>query len=69
MKLSPIRRRDFIKRMQQLGWEGPYEGGKHQFMRKGAAKLPIPNPHGGGEISVPKLRELLREMNVAPEEW
>jgi predicted RNA binding protein YcfA (HicA-like mRNA interferase family) len=73
MKLSPIHRRDFIKRLRRLGWEGRYEGTKHQSMRRvtatGAIKIPIPNPHGSGEISVPKLREMLREMGISPDEW
>ncbi len=38
-------------------------------MVSGPKKLPIPNPHGGGEISVGKLREILREIGVSPEEW
>ena len=69
MKLSPIHRRDFIKRLRKLGWEGPFSGTRHQLMFKGARQLPIPNPHGSGEIPVPKLRELLREINVTPQEW
>jgi hypothetical protein len=52
MRLTPISRRDFIKRLRSMGWEGPESGGKHQYMIKGEAKLPIPNPHGRGEISV-----------------
>jgi predicted RNA binding protein YcfA (HicA-like mRNA interferase family) len=69
MRLAPIKRRDFIKRLRNLGWEGPESGGKHEYMIKGAMKLPIPNPHGSGEISVPKLSEILREIGVSREEW
>jgi hypothetical protein len=38
-------------------------------MIKGKAKLPIPNPHGSGEISVPMLNVILREIGVSREEW
>jgi predicted RNA binding protein YcfA (HicA-like mRNA interferase family) len=69
MRLPPISRRDFIRRLKSLGWEGPLAGGKHEFMVRGAQKLPIPNPHGAGEISVGKLREILREIDVSPGEW
>jgi hypothetical protein len=69
MRLSPTHRRNFIKRLRCLGWKGPEAGGKHQYMIKGAMKLPIPNPHGSGEISVGRLRELLREIDVSIEEW
>jgi hypothetical protein len=30
---------------QKAGFEGPYAGGKHQFMIKGNLRLTIPNPH------------------------
>lgn len=69
MRLTPISRRDFIKRLRNLGWEGPFVGGKHEFMVKGAMKLPIPNPHGSREISVGKLREILNEIGVNRDEW
>ncbi len=67
-RLTPIRRSDFISRLRALGWEGPLSGGKHQFMVKGAMKLPIPNPHGA-EISIGKLREILNEICVGRDEW
>ena len=69
MRLAPISRRDFIERLRNLGWEGPFAGGKHEFMIKGAMKLPIPNPHGRSEISVGKLREILTEIGVSRDEW
>ncbi len=69
MRLAPISRRDFIERLRNLGWEGSFAGGKHEFMIKGAMKLPIPNPHGRSEISVGKLREILNEIGVSRDEW
>ncbi len=69
MRLTPIHRRDFIKRLRKLGWEGPFSGGKHEFMVKGAFNLPIPNPHGSAEISVGKLKEILNEIGVDRNEW
>ena len=69
MRLTPISRGDFIKRLRDLDWEGPYSGGKHEYMLKGPMKLPIPNPHGSGEISVGKLREILNEIAVSRDDW
>ena len=69
MRLAPVSRREFIKRLRELGWEGPKSGGNHQFMIKGDRILPIPNPHRGGDISVAKLREILREIDVSRHEW
>lgn len=69
MRLTPIHRRDFIKRLRKLGWEGPFSGGSHEFMVKGDFNLPIPNFHGSGEISVPKLKEILNEIGIANRDW
>ena len=44
---KPISRRELIRKFQALGWDGPFSGGKHSFMIKGAHKVRIPNPHGG----------------------
>ena len=46
-KLAPVDWRTFVKRLQELGFEGPFSGGKHPFMRKGDLVLTIPNPHKG----------------------
>jgi len=46
-RFGPIKRRDLIRSLQQVGFEGPYSGGKHQFMIKGDITLWIPNPHRG----------------------
>ena len=67
--LTPVSRRELIRRLRKLGWEGPMPGGKHEFMGRGEAKLPIPNSHGSGEISVGKLAEILNEIGVSREEW
>jgi predicted RNA binding protein YcfA (HicA-like mRNA interferase family) len=69
MRLTPVSRIDFIKRLRSLGWAGPYVGGKHQFMVKGAHQVPIPNPHGSREISVAKLSEILKELGIEREDW
>lgn len=45
--LGPIKRKDLIYYLRQLGFEGPYPGGNHQYMVKIKEKitLTIPNPH------------------------
>jgi predicted RNA binding protein YcfA (HicA-like mRNA interferase family) len=68
MRLTPITRRELIKRLRNLGWDGPFPGGKHQFVVKGAMKLPIPNPHGG-VLSVGMVSEILKETGISREEW
>jgi len=66
--MKPINRRELIKRLRAFGFEGPFSGGRHSFMRKGQLKLRIPNPHEG-DISVSLLREILRQAGIAEEKW
>jgi len=40
-----ISRKELIRKFRALGYEGPFSGGKHQFMIKGRQKIRIPNPH------------------------
>jgi len=43
--LTPVSRRKLIERLTQLGFDGPYTGGRHMFMLRGEHRLIIPNPH------------------------
>jgi predicted RNA binding protein YcfA (HicA-like mRNA interferase family) len=38
-------------------------------MVKGALKLRIPNPHGGNDIHISLLREILHQGGLSIEEW
>ena len=44
-QIRPIKRSDLINYLRQLGFSGPYAGGKHQFMIKDKLRLTLPNPH------------------------
>jgi predicted RNA binding protein YcfA (HicA-like mRNA interferase family) len=44
---KPIKHREMLRRLRALGWDGPYQKGKHPFMVKGEMRLTIPNPHHG----------------------
>jgi predicted RNA binding protein YcfA (HicA-like mRNA interferase family) len=44
-RFGPIKRKDLIHHLAKLGFEGPYPGGKHQFMVKGNLTLRLPNLH------------------------
>lgn len=41
---GPIKRADLIRALRQAGFEGPFSGGKHQFMVRGELRLVIPKP-------------------------
>jgi predicted RNA binding protein YcfA (HicA-like mRNA interferase family) len=63
-----ISRRDLIHYLKQIGFDGPYSGGKHQYMIKDELKLTITNPHKA-DISVGLLNRILRQANISCEEW
>ncbi len=65
---GPISRLDLIAAMKRLGFEGPYSGGKHQYMIRGTLRLRIPNPHQG-DISRDLLSRLLKQAEISREEW
>ncbi len=67
-KPGPIARRKLIQYLRQLGFEGPFSGGRHEFMVRGSLRLIIPNPHRG-DISEPLLRQILRQAGVSRAEW
>jgi hypothetical protein len=58
-RLAPVSRREFIQRLQHLGFDGPYAGSRHEFILRGQVRLILPNPHRG-DISADLLTRLLR---------
>lgn len=67
-RIGPIKRNDLVKYLRQLGFEGPFSGGKHQFMLKSEIRLTPPNPHRQ-EISAGLLVRILRQASVEKETW
>jgi len=57
----PCKRREFIRRMRLLGFEGPYSGTRHQFLVRSEHRLAIPS---NDEYSMPQLRMMLREAEI-----
>ncbi|MBA2449563.1 MAG: type II toxin-antitoxin system HicA family toxin [Chloroflexi bacterium] len=66
--LGPIRRNDLIRYFREFGFDGPYSGGRHQFMVKGDVTVRLPNPHQG-DISRDFLARILRQASIARDEW
>jgi len=67
-QFGPIGRRDLVRALQRLGFDGPYSGGKHQFMVRGDRTVRVPNPHAG-DIGRDLLTRILRQAGVSREEW
>lgn len=60
--------RKFVQNFRKLGFEGPYSGGKHLFMKKGSLKIHIPHKHKG-DIRAGLLSEILRQAGIDKKEW
>jgi len=67
-RFGPIKRRDLIHSLKRLDFEGPYSGGKHQFMVKEEITLRLPNPHQG-DIGKELLSRILRQARIPREDW
>ena len=69
---QPCKRKVFIRRLRQLGFDGPYSGTRHQFMVYRNHRMSIPSDL---EYSVPKLRMMLNEAesiidrSISSDEW
>jgi predicted RNA binding protein YcfA (HicA-like mRNA interferase family) len=66
--LGPLKRKELIRLLRILGYEGPYSGGKHQFMIKGQTTLRIPNPHQS-DIGKELLIKILKQAKIDRETW
>jgi len=68
----PCKRQEFVRRLRQLGFDGPFSATRHQFMVVGQKRLAIPS---NSEYSVPQLRVMVREVEsmlgreIGLEEW
>jgi predicted RNA binding protein YcfA (HicA-like mRNA interferase family) len=65
---GPIKRKDLVRYFAKLGFEGPYSGGKHQFMIKGHVTIRIPNPHKT-DIGKELLRRILHQTGISRDVW
>lgn len=69
---APCKRRDFIRRLWAIGFDGPFSGTRHQFMVYEQHRLAIPS---NAEYSVPRLRMMIREVEeiigrkITTDEW
>ena len=65
-------RRDFIRRLRAIGFDGPFSGTRRQFMVYEQHRLAIPS---NAEYSVHQLRIMIREVEeilghrITVDEW
>lgn len=67
-RLGPIKRNELLRGLRALGFDGPWAGGRHEFMIRGSLRLRIPNPHAG-DISLGLLVRILRQAGISNNEW
>ena len=67
-RFGPITRQDLIRYFRLLEFEGPYSGGRHQFMAKDDITIWIPNPHRG-DIGRDLLSRILRQAHISRDDW
>jgi len=67
-KVPPCSRAELVRKLKALGFEGPYPGGRHSYMKRGSYRQIIPNPHGG-QIDSVLVREILKQAGISEEEW
>jgi predicted RNA binding protein YcfA (HicA-like mRNA interferase family) len=65
---KPVKRKELIKALKEAGFDGPFSGGRHEFLVKGELRLVLPNPHQS-DISKDLLARILRQANLTCEEW
>ncbi len=58
---TPCKRRDFIRRLRTLGFDGPLAGTRHSFMVYRGHRLAIPS---NTEYSVDELRMMMAEVEA-----
>ncbi|HUT69108.1 MAG TPA: type II toxin-antitoxin system HicA family toxin [Desulfatiglandales bacterium] len=67
-KIPACSRGELIRKLQKLGFTGPFSGGKHSYMKRGKYRQIIPNPHGK-EVSSDLVKEILKQANIPVNEW
>ncbi|MFA6109937.1 MAG: type II toxin-antitoxin system HicA family toxin [Candidatus Latescibacterota bacterium] len=67
-RLLPVARAELVRRLRDLGFDGPYAGGRHEFMLRGTCRLVLPNPHHG-DVSVDLLQRILQRAGVTRDQW
>lgn len=68
-RLVPVSRKELIRRLGKLGFNGPFIGSGHEYMIRGILRVKLQNPHHGQDISVDLLARILRDAEISREEW
>ena len=65
---KPISRDNLIRALRRLGFDGPFSGGRHQFMVRKDLTITVPNPHKG-DIGRDLLARILKQAGISRKEF
>jgi hypothetical protein len=71
-RMIPISRRELIRKLRQLRFEGPFDGGNHDVMRRPSDQLKVPIPRDDAksrEIGIELQKRIMREIGVSTKQW
>jgi len=69
-RLTPLKPGRVIKKLRKAGFEGPFGGGKHCFMRNPTTGKKISIPiHKGKDIPVDTIRAIIRQADLTVDKW
>jgi predicted RNA binding protein YcfA (HicA-like mRNA interferase family) len=67
-RIIPVPYRVLIKKLKNLGQEGPHAGSKHPYMVIGDTVIILPNPHQGEDVDVSLIKTILKDAGISREE-
>jgi len=68
-RFRSLRARDLEKVLKQMGFSPVRQKGSHVFFKHPDGRTTLVPRHGGEEIDRGLLRQILREINMTPEEF
>jgi len=68
-RIVPVSYRVLLKKLKNLGLDGPHQGRKHPYMTLGDIVIVLPNPHQGEEVDVKIIKAVLKASGISRDEW
>jgi len=68
-RIIPVPYRVLLKKLKNLGLDGPHQGRKHPYMTKGDIVIVLPNPHQGEDVDVMLIKAILNASGISRDEW
>ena len=68
-RLKMLKTRDVIRALSAMGFQTVRQSGSHIFMMHRDGRATVVPSHGGEDIGRGLLRQILRDIEVSPEEF